>query len=551
MIRNISVGILFLIYLAISAIVLLFASLHTYTIKTLDYKKRQQFMTLLPALLFGCGALLVLLVTVRIFSQPLQVLLPIAGTSADTLLHFLFNFGLFYSLSAVLPALFVLAIGVTNALPQQDTRHTTVYGKVLASRTDLLDQSQIQRYPSVVGVYEFSFFPFCLCGAFGLFIVSREPEAWLELYSVLTVVFVVNWLFMLPFTYNEERPFGWLTHASHFLELKNSPSLEVALPSSFVRKVRQICKRDYVVSGEESHSEMFLAHWGLLGCAVLGFAFFLINPLVGLALLIGAALILGYIHHKGSKGRAQIGFAQAFEEFFTPSKSEEFSDLKMACLTLSVYHGLGKRKDEVDEEISYVLSCENRTGGFGIWPGSRSRLNSTYSAIEILGKFGCLDRLKGDHCNWLSIIASGRGGFRAPETARTDLESIFRTLALLDTLNCSMQFDKEAVSTWILNNYRHSQLEIETAYYTFRCLKILKIFTKELQQHLAAEAVPIWQRHCVNLNPRRNVQPIALYLKLLHELLEVDSDTIVKNNGPLLKNVENAAVEFFGEIRSS
>ena len=90
----------------------------------------------------------------------------------------------------------------------------------------------------------------------------------------------------------------------------------------------------------------------------------------------------------------------------------------------------------------WVLRCQTE-GGFGLWPTSSPRLNSTYQAISILRDIDLLDKCSvNKHISWIKTLQQPDGCFKDPKSRRERWEDTFYAVKSLDMLGCSLEPDK-------------------------------------------------------------------------------------------------------------
>ena len=94
--------------------------------------------------------------------------------------------------------------------------------------------------------------------------------------------------------------------------------------------------------------------------------------------------------------------------------------------------------DKRIQAVEWILACQN-DGGFGVWPGSGGRLQSTYQALSILSDLNALDRCKRDsHIRWIKECWQPNGSFKGPWSKRPAWENTFFAVKSLDILEFSL-----------------------------------------------------------------------------------------------------------------
>ena len=98
--------------------------------------------------------------------------------------------------------------------------------------------------------------------------------------------------------------------------------------------------------------------------------------------------------------------------------------------------------DKRAQALEWLLACET-DGGFGIWPGSAARLQSTCQALSILQDLNELDRCQRDsHVQWIKERQQSNGSFKGPWSKRPAWESTFYAVKSLDILKSALDPSK-------------------------------------------------------------------------------------------------------------
>lgn len=139
------------------------------------------------------------------------------------------------------------------------------------------------------------------------------------------------------------------------------------------------------------------------------------------------------------------------------------------------------------QAVEWILDCQ-QDGGFGVWPGSTARLQSTYQALLILQDLNVLDRCRRDsHIQWIKERQQPDGSFEGPWSRLPAWENTFYAARSLDVLGASMSVtDLQACRDWCSHNLvdegvRKNRADI--VYYCFgtlNCLGETNVSTLEL-----------------------------------------------------------------------
>ena len=101
------------------------------------------------------------------------------------------------------------------------------------------------------------------------------------------------------------------------------------------------------------------------------------------------------------------------------------------------------QKELLDQVSSWVLRCQNSSGGFGLWPGSSPRLCSTYQGVSILQDLDLLEQCDTDiHISWIKTLQTPDGSFDDPWSRRPAWENTFHATKSLDMLGASLDPDR-------------------------------------------------------------------------------------------------------------
>jgi len=129
--------------------------------------------------------------------------------------------------------------------------------------------------------------------------------------------------------------------------------------------------------------------------------------------------------------------------------------------------------------VEWLAACENEAGGFGVWPGSRSRLSATYLALSVLGRFGGLGQINVERLTrWVKGMQSHEGLFHDPLSGRTALANSFFALGSLQLLGVEPEGDavdplSEPIRSELMRAIRLP--DVEAVWYSVAALRILDL----------------------------------------------------------------------------
>ncbi|MBI9019494.1 MAG: M48 family metalloprotease [Phycisphaerae bacterium] len=122
---------------------------------------------------------------------------------------------------------------------------------------------------------------------------------------------------------------------------------------------------------------------------------------------------------------------------------------------LSILIDKPRHSKVLTQAIEWILRCQN-PGGFGLWPGSSSRLYSTWQALTILQENDMLDRCNiASHTSWLKTLQQSDGSFKGPFSSRFPWQETFYVTESLKILNASLEPEKAE----LCYNFCHIALE--------------------------------------------------------------------------------------------
>jgi hypothetical protein len=130
--------------------------------------------------------------------------------------------------------------------------------------------------------------------------------------------------------------------------------------------------------------------------------------------------------------------------------------------------------------IQWLVACENEEGGFGVWPGSRSRLSTTYLALSMLRRFGWLGQINTErHTRWVKGMQGDGGLFHDPLSGRTALADSFFALGSVQLLGGEPEGDAvdplaESIRSELMRAIRLA--DVEAVSYSVAALRILGRF---------------------------------------------------------------------------
>jgi hypothetical protein len=153
----------------------------------------------------------------------------------------------------------------------------------------------------------------------------------------------------------------------------------------------------------------------------------------------------------------------------------------------------------------WVISCENKKGGFSIAPGTIPDMKSTYQAIDILHQLNML---------YIVDISKHTHQFMNYQTINYSFESIYYAVASLHMLNTEIS-NSERCANWMLEFWREKPQRktfINTYYLTDALSKMghLEKIKDELLQWQASQEMII-----KNLRIDTNYKKIYYYTKIL------------------------------------
>ncbi len=124
----------------------------------------------------------------------------------------------------------------------------------------------------------------------------------------------------------------------------------------------------------------------------------------------------------------------------------------------------------------WLLECENEAGGFGIWPGSSSRLSATNYALAGIRKCGLEPKnAKARHVAWIGGCYCNDGCFASPYGARPRWEDTLFAVASTDLLGEVLPLEmRERCRQWTVSKL-YEALKNNHAECVCACLKTLRL----------------------------------------------------------------------------
>jgi hypothetical protein len=213
---------------------------------------------------------------------------------------------------------------------------------------------------------------------------------------------------------------------------------------------------------------------------------------------------------------------------------ENNSDSKVLNLTvLDVYELVALISDDptqadmLDRVSSWILDCQTQ-GGFGVWPGSSSRLCSTYQAVSILRDVNLLEQCKVyQHVSWIKTLQQSDGLFKGPWSNRSALEDTFFAVESLRILGSSVDCSKAPTCQEWCNRILSDQgLKNNKPTVVYHCLGILKALdaVDENISRLMFDWLSITIDELLLTNIALNYENVCLTVMIYH-LLNVNSQT--------------------------
>jgi len=145
----------------------------------------------------------------------------------------------------------------------------------------------------------------------------------------------------------------------------------------------------------------------------------------------------------------------------------------------------------------WVEKCANAHGGYGLWPGSQSRLSSTYYALEILEYFNTdYDVDKKKHADWITGCQSPVGWFVSSISNRPDWENTYFAVSALSLLDAIEQIKYKNALIESLRNLLGEgfhELDIRKVYccgLSLHALGSLTLGDKQAIQDFIVRAIP-------------------------------------------------------------
>ncbi|MBN1314527.1 MAG: M48 family metalloprotease [Anaerolineales bacterium] len=197
--------------------------------------------------------------------------------------------------------------------------------------------------------------------------------------------------------------------------------------------------------------------------------------------------------------------------------------------------------------LKHVENCACTGGGFGLWPGGMPRLGSTFHALNILGRVGHLHRINGDeHERWILSCEDREGGFRSPQQASVSLQDTYHAIRSCDWLGCLEKLNGDRCANCVKRLWLHSERTMEQTRFAVASLAILNMLTPDFIALLECSWLPRYRSFVLSMRVDKQIDHVWNYVQIVSSLFDSSSAAYSTWMDGLLENVSEGWKAFFG-----
>jgi hypothetical protein len=205
------------------------------------------------------------------------------------------------------------------------------------------------------------------------------------------------------------------------------------------------------------------------------------------------------------------------------------------------------RADCGDEEsiAKWVLKCQDKEGGFSVWPGAAPTLGNTHRALRVLQLLSGVENLDREkHEKWLLNQCKTFDLSRGPRKGY-GLWEICMTLDCLDMLKAPKSCVEEIIPEKLINCWCRGKRSCKDTFNLVRCLEILGSLDNSIEQELRQHWVFPRSTLFANLRPDKNIEDISNYVQTIHILNKRDVAATRSQVSKVLENTLRGFEEIF------
>lgn len=206
-----------------------------------------------------------------------------------------------------------------------------------------------------------------------------------------------------------------------------------------------------------------------------------------------------------------------FEFDVNPSKSGGFSstswslpDMKYTYLASFMLSACGREIPE--NTTSFVMSCTSNDGGFGVRPGARPSIVSTFHALETLnisGKISEIDNEK--QAAFIASLQQQSGCLWDTRTKWSPIEETFFGMSALARLGKLEAIDRDALKSWLLKFWRSESIRLESACYLVCCLDQLGALEDDMKEQFVKKCLLPYRSKITNIKVDTHIDKVWAY----------------------------------------